>query len=170
MTLKSLIAGAALAVTALIAAAPEAAAAFVGPVAVSGPVAMTSFAAPLEVGDVGVAIGSVQGAGVDFTHTFLFSTLGGIAHATAVSIEIPDLLGIEDLGVSLDGSNIDSGILTAKLMAGMHQLVVTGTTTGLFGGNYKADIAITETPVPAAALLFGSALAGIGYLRRRRAA
>jgi hypothetical protein len=171
MTLKSLIAGAALAVAAVVAVAPQAEAAFVGPVVVSGPSASSSFGSPLNVGDVGFVVGSIQGDNVDFTHTFTFETLSdSLAHAAAVSIDIPSLIGIENLGVSLNGSAVDMGVLTAKLMAGMHEVVVTGTTNGLFGGNYKADIALSEVPIPGAALLFGSAVAGIGYMRRRRAA
>ncbi len=170
MRIASRLAAAVLATAALLS-TTDAEAGFVGPVSVSGPTASSGLPAVLGEGDVGVMVGNVMGAETSFHHRFSFTTDdAATATAGARSNELSMVLGIDDLVVSFDGATwapLVSKTTTAHVANTLH---VKGTTSGALGGNYIADLAITETPVPGAALLFGSALAGMAYLRRRRAA
>jgi len=50
----------------------------------------------------------------------------------------------------------------------MYDLVITGTATGILGGQYVGTVAASAVPLPAAAWLLLSGLVGIGAMARRR--
>lgn len=54
----------------------------------------------------------------------------------------------------------------ANLAPGSYSLGVSGTT--IAGGAYSGTVSISPVPIPAAALLFGSGLLGLGVVGRRR--
>ena len=166
MTLKSLVPGVALA--AALAFSTAAQAGIIGPASVFGPSASSHLGDTLNVGDIGVFVGSVSGNETEFHHSFTFDADAGTAHAAAVSVEIPELVGIDNLQIRLNDGNWGTLVTESFATAGSNTLEVKGITSGAFGGNYKADLALSEVPIPGAALLFGSALAGLGYVRRRR--
>lgn len=169
MTFKSLVAALALTAAATLA-APAAQAGIVGPATVFGPSASSHLGGTIGVGDIGVFVGSISGQHVDFHHTFTFDADAGTAYAAAVSVEIPDIVGIDGLMVRLNDGDWGSLVTESFASAGSNTLEIKGVTAGLFGGNYKADLALSEVPLPGAVMLFGSALAGLGYMRRRRQA
>jgi hypothetical protein len=53
------------------------------------------------------------------------------------------------------------------LNPGTYVLQLRGIVSGSLSGSYGGALNLTAIPVPAAAWLFGSALAGLGWLRRR---
>jgi hypothetical protein len=168
MTLKSLVPGVALAAALVVSTAAQAG--MIGPVSVFGPSASSALGDTLSVGDVGVFVGNIEGEDVAFHHSFTFDADDGIANAAAVSVEIPELVGIDELQIRLNDGSWGTLVTESFATAGTNSLEVKGITSGAFGGNYKADLALSEVPLPGAALLFGSAVAGLGYIRRRRAA
>ncbi len=59
--------------------------------------------------------------------------------------------------------------LALALAAGNYALEYMGVTgSGPTNGNYRMTLTVAETPLPPALLLFGSALAGLGFLRRNK--
>jgi hypothetical protein len=170
MGLKSLFVAGAMALGLLVA-APQADAAFLGHVSLNGPIASSGVSGTMGVGDVAVMTGSIDGKGVAFQHTLMFTAEAGKPLlGKAVSVDILEWVGIENLKVTLNGIEGAGGtVVQANALAGSfaNTLVVSGVTSGLFGGNYKADVVLT--PIPGAALLLGSALAGVAYMRRRKA-
>jgi hypothetical protein len=56
---------------------------------------------------------------------------------------------------------------TGPLAPGSYVLEIRGDAVGANGGSYSGVLNLQAVPVPAAAWLFGSAVAGLGWLRRR---
>lgn len=149
-----------------------------------------SFVNAFDFGDVGVVTGLVTGpGGTQFTHDFLFATdnpLGGTtggASATDNQLVVsgfnvfdltnlryvlfeqgdPDPVDTTPPFVLSPGTVILSGLQAATT----YIFRVKGeVVAGFSGGNYTGDIAIV--PLPAAALLFGTALVGLAWIRRRQ--
>ncbi len=65
------------------------------------------------------------------------------------------------------GSKNGSWTFIGMLNAGMHTLSFGGTTNGRNSG-YQANVAVAETPIPAALWLFGSGLLGLMGLTTRK--
>jgi len=57
---------------------------------------------------------------------------------------------------------------TGDLPSGTYTFNVEGVSSGSIGGSYIGTVGATEVPIPAAAWLFGSALLGLGAVRRRK--
>lgn len=128
----------------------------------------------LERADVGSITGMIERKNVSFAHDVVFRLEQvGTANVAGAKVTVGDLVDIRNLGYQVLGITdlvMAPDLLVTSLMAGFdYTLRITGTTGGRLGGNYKVDIAIT--PVPAAVMLLGPALAGLGIagLRRRPA-
>jgi hypothetical protein len=82
-----------------------------------------------------------------------------------------ELIGTSLLGTiavtDASGGLLSNGPLALSLAAGLYHVKVTGL-VATAGGSYGINVA--TTPIPPALLLFGSALAGLGFLGRRRRA
>jgi len=134
----------------------------------------------------------------NFEHIYKFTVVAGQYVTTSITNAVPPnpLFGarIEDLfvgwgpagpvgtGAALDasiagpnsvqytngsGNTIGAaGDLVYVLSAGSHYLHVLGEKFG--EATYNVNVVVAETPIPPALVLFGSALAGIGLLARRR--
>ena len=75
------------------------------------------------------------------------------------------LNGVTSLTVDGSGNFSYGGLLTA----GDYFLDIGGITTGIFGGGYQISVAaVAATPIPAALLLFLTALGGLGAVTWRR--
>jgi hypothetical protein len=121
-------------------------------------------------------------AGID-SYSFSIST-DKILTATVTPNQLPSDSGLYfgfsslTLGVEkLVGSTWESlsvanlGTTGIELAAGVYQLIVTGTTSGLLGGNYTGNAGLSPVPIPGAIVLFGSGLLGlVGFARRRTSA
>lgn len=132
----------------------------------SGPVAETTLGATLTPGDAFYAHGVVADAGTAFTHTVNFYTEPGqlFGDVTSARVEVGETVftGIDDLTVSINGEGT-----RAMALAGLNTATVRGVVAGAFG-TYDLNVAVSQVPLPGAAVLFGSALAGLGLVSRRR--
>jgi hypothetical protein len=123
--------------------------------------------------DASVADSDVDGNFWSFTDTWTFDVL-----TDSVILFTPDVQSIGDLVFSFNGGG--DVVLTerdgtqtqnpfsamwANLNAGLNTLTVSGKVLSAAGGDYSVDV--SAVPLPPAALAFGSALFGIGALRRR---
>lgn len=71
-------------------------------------------------------------------------------------------------GTTVAAANVTYTVLNPIVLGpGSYVLQLRGDATGAFGGSYSGVLNLTAVPVPAAAWLFGSALGGLGFLRRR---
>jgi len=123
----------------------------------TGPVGLftTSIESPFHPtgsGDLGILNGTAQ--------WFASTSVSGPFSAISPLLQVTNASGVE---TSIEPT------LFLSLPAGfaVYELVLGGTTES-GGGNY--DLSVQATPLPAAALLFGSVLAGAGLLSRRRRA
>lgn len=74
-------------------------------------------------------------------------------------------------GTTVAAANVTYTVLNPILLGpGSYVLQIRGDATGAFGGSYSGVLNLTAIPVPAAVWLFGSALGGLGLLKRRRVA
>ncbi|MDQ1303787.1 MAG: hypothetical protein QG595_1770 [Pseudomonadota bacterium] len=74
-------------------------------------------------------------------------------------------------GAEVLAANVTYTVLNPTLLGpGSYVLQIRGDATGAFGGSYSGVLNLTAIPVPAAVWLFGSALGGLGLLKRRRVA
>ncbi len=71
-----------------------------------------------------------------------------------------------------DWGTVGSGtvLVVPSLSTGEYDLIIAGTATGSAGGDYSGAISTTAVPLPAAAWLLLSGLAGVGLMSRRRPA
>jgi hypothetical protein len=71
-------------------------------------------------------------------------------------------------GTTVAAANVTYTVLNPILLGpGSYVLQIRGDATGAFGGSYSGVLNLTAVPVPAAVWLFGSALGGLGLIRRR---
>lgn len=133
-----------------------------------------------------------------FYDDYLFTIPASTVNTIAVSLNLQNLLGIDQLqgrlysGTASDitSGRVSSGLLQAwstaipisvagttgtaaiidpiSLGAGSYILEVRGNVTGLAGGSYSGVLNVAPVPIPAAAWLLGSGLAGLFALGRRR--
>jgi hypothetical protein len=135
----------------------------------------------LSPGDTANFSNSVS-PGATFTDNWFFGLggtgAGGSATNIAVSVGPTYLLNISPFTVSLysqsGGVIIPPAIVTGtsfnlpSLPSGLYDLVITGTATGTAGGQYAGAVAASAVPLPAAAWLLLSGIAGVGAMARRR--
>jgi len=123
---------------------------------------------------------TVDGSFTDDWFFQLSSTgAGGVVVNEPVTIGTTSVVNISGLSLSLytesggspTGSALASGgtdFNLPSLAPGMYELIITGTTTGASGGAYSGVVAASPVPLPAAAWLLLSGLAGVGVIARRR--
>ncbi len=71
--------------------------------------------------------------------------------------------------LTLSGGSVSTFSYGGALAAGNYTLVITGTDSGAFGGAYTLNLsAVAATPIPAALVLFLTALGGLGAATWRR--
>ncbi len=71
-------------------------------------------------------------------------------------------------GTTVAAANVTYTVLNPIVLGpGSYVLQIRGDATGAFGGSYSGVLNLTAVPVPAAVWLFGSAVAGLGFLKRR---
>jgi hypothetical protein len=119
------------------------------------------------------------GAGMSFTHSYVFAVPGDAevaAGASQTQVRLFDnvISGISSLDVALYDA-ADSRVGTdagrevfAGVGAGTYRAVVTGSVVGAPGGNGQYAFTVAAVPVPAAVWLFGAGLAGLAIVARRR--
>ncbi len=98
---------------------------------------------------------------IEFNDAELYSsTIGNILNITGMNV---------NGGVDLIFSNVgDRWFYHGNLPDGPYTITVSGLADGLAGGIYTASLRAAPVPIPPAALLFGSALAGLAAFRRRK--
>jgi hypothetical protein len=137
--------------------------------------------------------------GFEFYDDYVFTVTGAVANSVTSTISMSSLLGISNLqarlfqlttplpyigappsgtliqawgsafscGTGCSGENV---ILANTLLApGTYVLELRGIVSGSLSGSYGGALNLEPVPVPAAVWLFGSALAGLGWMRRRPA-
>ena len=149
-------------------------------VSVSGAVASATFDNAFNVGDGGIITGLRVGPGA-FTHDVYFDVAtgtGGGVTGTPNTLQIGSTTIFDVTGLTyqvfdavtnlaITGVQSASSLLTfAAGPGGSYFVQFAGVASGLMGGNYTANIAIT--PIPAAVLLMAPALAGLGFAGYRR--
>jgi hypothetical protein len=134
-----------------------------------------------------------------FYDDFIFTIpVGAGTNSVTSSISIPGSLEISDLqsrlfalplgytggtlgpcpggclavwGTTVAAANVTYTVLNPILLGpGSYVLQIRGDAIGASGGSYSGVLNLTAVPVPAAVWLFGSALGGLGLLKRRRLA
>ena len=127
----------------------------------------------LDTGDFGLVPTTFVAPG-SFTGDWYFSlnSPSGL-EGDVVGINLPGLTHIKDLALTLIDLTTDTTYVSdarnfdlASLPKGNYELEVTGDATGRHGGIYAGAIAVL--PLPAAAWLLLSGLAGVAVLARRR--
>lgn len=144
------------------------------------------------------SISALYPSGFEFYDDFVFTVSEATTNAVTSTIDLGASFGIADLQVRLysaDGqtglpvpgvpaggvidawsSPVSAGGVTGTIAvlpatvlgAGTYVLEIRGNITGAVGGSYSGTLNVEPVPVPAAALLFGSALSGLVAARRRR--
>jgi len=119
--------------------------------------------------------------GGSFTDDWFFmlsgTGAGGVVVNEPVTVSTTSLVNISGLSLSLwtesggiKGTELVSGgtdFNSPSLAPGSYELVITGTVTGAQGGAY-AGVVASPVPLPAAAWLLLSGLAGVGIMARWR--
>ena len=139
----------------------------------------TSPGPTLNVGDLGL-FASADTKGVAFNDNYYFAiSTGTLLAGSAVSVLIPTFSQVSNFALELfNPSNVSifSGTSAfpgdpitfslANVPLGIYHLNVTGTYTGSNGGTYFGNVSVV--PLPAAAWLLLSGVAGLGAMARRR--
>jgi len=128
-----------------------------------------------------MAVGGTLLAGAAFSDVYIYNITdvpgqeikwgGDVTYAQPTSIGIQNLTLTWDTGATMvitDAAGVDgpaSNWAYTSFATGLHTLTVTGTLLSM-GGAYSTTL--NAVPLPPAALLFGTALFGIGALRRRK--
>jgi len=136
-------------------------------------------------------------AGFEFYDDYVFTITGAVANSVTSSINMGSLLGISNLHARLFqltlplpyigappsgtlvqawGTGFSCGIgcsgqtvvlADTVLAPGTYVLELRGNVSGSLSGSYGGVLNLVPVPVPAAVWLFGSAVAGLGWMRRR---
>lgn len=155
---------------------------------------ITAAAAPLTI--PGSVSGSYP-LGFEFYDDYIFQVTGAVANSVTSTINLGNLLGLSNLqariysytslpqigpvggliaqawgsafscGTGCSGEQVIVG--NTLLAPGTYVLEIRGIVTGTVSGSYGGALNLVPIPVPAAAWLFGSAVLGLGWLRRRPA-
>lgn len=131
----------------------------------------------LNIGDKLTIFGDTADEPQDFSH-FLEFTINapGSASASATFNTLEDVFDFSLFEYALykkgdtptyvnKGSNVS---LASIVFGETYVLNIRGTSSGTSGGAYVGNLTTTNVPLPAALVLFGSALAGLGVTRRRK--
>jgi hypothetical protein len=129
----------------------------------------------LNIGDIGLIPLTYQASGASFSDDFYFS----LASSSKLDSDVTNIalvgFGFSSLGAELiDTSNHDdvvgSGLnfTASSLAAGNYELQVSGAPLSPLGGIFSGAIHVSAVPIPAAAWLLLSGLAGLGAIARRR--
>jgi hypothetical protein len=136
----------------------------------------------LNPGDIANFSNSVA-ASTSFSDNWFFQLgqpgAGGLVTNIDVTVGATSILNISPFTVNLyassgtgpTGLSLASGTSfnLPALASGPYDLVITGTATGILGGQYVGTVAAASAvPLPAAAWLLLSGLAGVGAMARRR--
>jgi len=138
-----------------------------GPTLLSGDIANFSNSGPI---------------GTNFNDNWFFGLgqpgVGGLVTNVDVTVGSTTILDISPFTVNLyaESGGVPFGPVLAtgtsfnvpSLPSGLYDLVITGTATGVLGGQYVGTVAASAVPLPAAAWLLLSGLAGVGAMARRR--
>lgn len=122
-----------------------------------------------------------ESSGTFFTDYFNFSTSGSGGSSVATTLTLGDFLDIDNLTVTLydgTGSSMLGSIVAGPVASGItlnavltpnqpYALVVSGTTSGSFGGSYSAAISAVPEASTYAMLLAGLGLVGFSAGRRK---
>ena len=110
-----------------------------------------------------------------FTTTGNFDVAGDVPNPVPTRVTISTggagSFGALDLAFNGDPAQsiLTGGIYFINLVAGaLNSFSVTGTANPVFAGPVSYNIALSPVPLPPAALLFGTALVGLGLLGRRK--
>ena len=129
----------------------------------------------LNIGDKVTIFGDTGGVAQDFSHTLEFTVNApGSASASATFNILDDIFNFSAFQYALykQGDvptyvNAGQKVSLASIAFGeTYILNIKGTSSGTDGGNYTGNL--TTVPLPAAIVLFGSALVGLGVTRRRK--
>jgi hypothetical protein len=132
---------------------------------------------PLSPGDSGT-FSALPGPG-SFADNWDFTLTGPAGLGAAViSVESPTTRDITGLNLALYAGSTPVGVPLAtgssinllSISGGPYDLYVTGDATGTKGGYYVGGVTTSPVPLPAAAWLLLSGLAGVGAMARRRRA
>ena len=121
-------------------------------------------------------------AGTIFNDSWFFGLgqtgAGGLVTNVDITVGSTSILNISPFTVNLyaESGGAPTGPVLAtgtsfnlpSLPSGLYDLVITGTATGSSGGQYLGTVVASAVPLPAAAWLLLSGLAGVGAMARRR--
>lgn len=137
------------------------------------------------------------GINYEFYDDYVFTISGATVNSVSSTINLSNVLSIDNLSARLydaslnpvlpvlglptggaidawsttsivGGNNVTVSVLNnTSLNAGTYVLELRGSVSGTLGGSYSGVLNVTAVPVPAAAWLMGSALAGLLGVRRR---
>jgi len=139
----------------------------------------------LVSGETYTVVNKVAPGVVDDTIAFSISSNSNVAGSSAnlpLSLSFwgtnLDVLDITNLKLTLENTagsilasvNSPATLSYSNLAPGNYDLVVSGVATGLSGGEYGVGVNVSAVPIPAAVVLFGSGLVGLGMAGRRKKA
>jgi len=157
-------------------------ASWIGALGVAFFISSASYAAPVFTFDTpgtqtSPSQSQIGGQGAGFTNNFDIQLNNQPYDLTISIVNISDPNSIlANLMIAFDaGGSSVSPLLVSNVLEGLHIIHVTGLTggTGDQNASYQVRVEasqVAQTPIPAAALLFGSGLAVLGVARRRKKA